>query len=49
MSQDIKITVKCACCGNKKIVGREQKDLPMCDRCYSPMFAEKVKIKGGGR
>lgn len=42
---DIKITVKCIGCGFKKEVGKEQKDMPMCDKCFMPMVAEKAELK----
>ena len=44
----IKITVKCVYCGFTKEVGNEQKDMPMCDKCFSPMTAEKVNIATTG-
>lgn len=43
MNPRIKISVKCVCCGFKKVVGEEQKDMPMCDKCFSPMVAEKAE------
>ena len=39
----MKITVKCIGCGHKKEVGEEQKEQPMCDRCFMPMIAIKAK------
>ena len=45
--EEVKITVKCVGCGFKKVVGREQKDLPMCPQCYAPMFAERAEFKKG--
>jgi hypothetical protein len=41
----LELTVKCVGCGEKKIVGKEQKELPMCDKCFMPMIAEKAEIK----
>lgn len=41
----IKIKVKCICCGFVKEVGKEQKDMPMCDKCFSPMIAIEAKVK----
>ena len=41
----LKITVKCVQCGYKKEVGEEQRDIPMCDKCFNPMIAEKAEIK----
>jgi len=38
----IKIKVKCVCCDFTKEVGEEQREMPMCDKCFSPMIAEKV-------
>jgi hypothetical protein len=38
----IEIKVKCVCCGAEKIVGLEQKDQPMCDKCYSPMIVKSA-------
>jgi len=45
-----KITViaKCVNCGaTKEISANEIKigEVPMCDKCYMPMVAEKAKIK----
>ncbi len=53
MSKLLKIKVKCVCCGYKKEVGEEQREMPMCDKCFSPMIVEKVIRKtlircGGG-
>lgn len=41
----IKITVECVCCGAKKDVGEEQREQPMCDKCFSPMIPHKAKIR----
>lgn len=41
----LKIKVKCVCCGYKKEVGKEQREMPMCDKCFSPMIAQKAEIK----
>lgn len=40
----LKIKVKCVCCGFTKQVGEEQKEMPMCDKCFSPMVATKAKV-----
>ena len=47
-----KIKVKCVCCGFKKEIGKEEgtkltreKDMPTCDKCFSPMIVEKATIK----
>ena len=37
-----KITVRCIACKSTKVIGREQRDMPICDRCYMPMIAEQV-------
>jgi NMD protein affecting ribosome stability and mRNA decay len=39
----MRITVKCVCCGWEKEIGEEQREQPMCDKCYSPMIVEEVK------
>lgn len=39
----LEIKIKCVCCGYEKIVGEEQREQPMCDKCFSPMIAEEVK------
>ena len=44
----VKIQVKCVGCGNKKIVGKEQVDIPMCDKCYMPMLVELVEFNPSG-
>ena len=41
----IKIKVKCIECGKIKEVGEEQKDQPMCDKCFVPMIAIKAELK----
>lgn len=43
--QMIKITVKCVCCDYTKEVGDEQTEMPMCDKCFSPMVATKAEAK----
>ena len=40
----LKIKVKCVGCGYTKEVGEEQREMPMCDKCFSPMIAEEVKV-----
>lgn len=40
----LKIKVKCVCCDFKKEIGEEQKEMPMCDKCFSPMIAVSAKI-----
>ena len=44
MNKEIKIKVKCVDCGNKKEVGKEQTEMPMCDKCGSPMIAESAEV-----
>lgn len=39
---DVKITVRCIGCKSTKVVGREQRSVPMCERCLMPMIVEKV-------
>ena len=41
----LKIKVKCVLCGYEKEVGKEQKEMPMCDKCFSPMIAKEAKVK----
>ncbi len=41
----IKIKVKCVICGYTKEVGEEQKEQPVCDKCYGPMIPEKAEVK----
>lgn len=41
----LKIIVKCVGCGVKKEVGQEQREQPMCEKCFMPMLAEKATIK----
>jgi len=41
----IKVTVKCVGCGNKKDVGEEQKEQPMCPKCYMPMIVVKATLQ----
>jgi len=43
--EEIKIQVKCVCCGFIKEVGKEQKEQLMCPKCFSPMIAQKATIK----
>ena len=40
---EIKITVRCIACKSTKVVGREQRDMPTCERCFMPMIAERVQ------
>jgi len=42
---EVKIKVKCVCCDYEKEVGEEQKEMPVCNKCYSPMIAKEAKIK----
>ncbi len=42
MPKLLKIKVKCVYCGYTKEVGEEQREMPMCDICFSPMIVEKV-------
>lgn len=39
----MKIIVKCVCCDRIKAVGEEQKESPMCDKCFNPMVVVKVE------
>jgi len=39
----ITIQVKCVCCGYRKIVDENQFEMPLCDKCFSPMIAEEAK------
>jgi len=39
----MKIKVKCVCCGYEKEVGEEQTEMPMCDKCFSPMIVKEVQ------
>ena len=43
--REVKITVKCVGCGYKKEVGEEQKDIPICEKCFMPMIVEKVEVE----
>ena len=43
---EMKIKVKCVICGNEKIVGEEQKEQPVCDKCFGPMIVKEVKTNG---
>lgn len=35
----VRITVRCVACKATREVGAEQSDIPLCDRCFSPMVA----------
>jgi hypothetical protein len=37
------ISVKCVCCGFEKKY--EGKEMPMCDKCFSPMIVQKTTLK----
>lgn len=39
----MKVTVRCIGCKSTKVVGREQRDQPMCDKCFMPMVAVSAK------
>ena len=43
----LKIKVECVGCGFKKDVGQEQKDMPMCDKCFMPMVTIGAEIRDG--
>ena len=43
--KDMKIKVKCVNCDFKKEVDKEQINMPLCDKCYSPMIAYEVLAK----
>ena len=38
----MKIKVKCVGCGFIKEVGEEQREMPMCEKCGSPMIAQEA-------
>lgn len=38
----VKIRVRCIGCKSTKVVGHEQRAMPICDRCFMPMVAEQV-------
>lgn len=42
--ETIKIKVKCVGCHQVKEVGEEQKEQPMCDKCFMPMMAMSAKF-----
>lgn len=39
----LRLTVCCIGCKAIKVVGREQRDMPMCERCFMPMLPKKVQ------
>lgn len=42
------IIVKCVNCGAKKEIEANElrpDDVPICDKCFMPMVAEKAKVK----
>lgn len=39
-----KIIVKCISCNERKTVGTEVKDIPMCDKCHSPMLVDSASM-----
>ena len=42
------VIAKCVGCGNKKEIKAgeiEPDDVPVCDKCFMPMVAEKVIVK----
>ena len=44
----VKVIVKCVSCGTKKEIGVGEvapDDVPMCDKCFMPMVAEKAVTK----
>ncbi len=45
----MKIYAKCVACSHKAIFGPDQRETPMCAKCFSPMYVTKVvgKIRGG--
>ena len=40
----IEFRVRCVCCDFVKVVGKEQTEQPVCDKCFSPMILEKVLV-----
>ena len=45
MADILILKVKCVCCGYEKEVGKEQQEMPMCDKCFSPMIVKESKLK----
>lgn len=41
----ITVKVKCVGCGVSKVVGEEQKELPVCGVCLLPMVAVSAESK----
>lgn len=42
------MVVKCIGCGNKREIKQGEigdNDFPMCEKCYNPMFPERVIIR----
>lgn len=39
----MKIKVKCVQCNETKEVNEEQKEQPICDKCFMPMLAISAK------
>ncbi len=42
---EMKIKIKCVGCGNRREVGEEQTEMPMCKKCFSPMIAESAEYE----
>jgi len=42
----MKIKVKCVCCNfTKWLDGEHCREMPFCDKCFSPMTAQEVIVK----
>ena len=43
----LKLKVKCVCCNFTKEVDETQREMPICDKCFSPMIVDRATLERG--